>query len=92
MNDLYKIIEIDDDKKWFIVSRTLYKNEWYSYLIRLNENENDFLDEYRIIKTIIKEDAEYVQVIKNKETLKAVIPLLLPDVNKYLANTVQVNK
>ena len=91
MNDLYKIIEINDGKKWFIVSRTLYKNEWYSYLIRLNENEDDFLDEYRIMKTIIKENMEYVQVIKNKETLKAVIPLLLPDVNKYLANTKQTN-
>lgn len=84
MNDLYNLIEIGDGKKWFIAARTQYKNEWYGYLIRLNDAEDDLLDEYRIIKTIIKEDGEYVSIIKNRETLKEVIPLLLPEVQEYL--------
>ncbi len=86
MNDLYKLMELNDGKKWFIAARTLYNNEWYGYLIRLNDTEDDFLDEYRIIKTIIKDDKEYAIIIKDRETLKEVIPLLLPEVNQYLNN------
>lgn len=86
MNDLYKLMELNDGKKWFIAARTLYNNEWYGYLIRLNDTEDDFLEEYRIIKTIIKDDKEYAIIIKDRETLKEVIPLLLPEVNQYLNN------
>ena len=60
---MYTIVEFDDNNKWFVISEKEINNIKYSYLIRVNSAEDDFIDEEpkvvehkKIEKTAVVED------------------------------------
>ena len=41
---LYTIVEFDDNDKWFVMYEKEIDGIKYSYLIRVNQNEDKFID------------------------------------------------
>lgn len=76
------IVEFDENNKWFVISEKEINNVKYSYLIRVNNEENDFLDEYAVVKSIFKNGDEYMEIVR--DNLDEIVPILLPESSEYL--------
>lgn len=85
MDGLYTIVELDDGK-WFVASEKNINNIKYSYLIKVNNNEDDFYDEYKVVKSHYIDEEEYMDLIDNKEELKEIMPILIPESNNFTKN------
>ena len=86
MNDIYKIVEFSEDDKWFVVSTDVIDDIKYSCLIRINNNEDNFLDEYKVVRSYFSDDGEYMDVVNDKEVLQKIVPILVPDSTNYMNN------
>ncbi len=71
-----KIITLENNEKWLVIATVDYKNNKYSYIVRVNDKEDDILDEYKIISSSSNE-------VKN-EDLEEIKKLLMPIVKKNL--------
>lgn len=76
------IVEFDENNKWFVISEKEINNIKYSYLIRVNDEENDFLDEYAVVKSIFKNGDEYMEIVR--DNLDEIVPILVPESSEYL--------
>lgn len=80
----YKVVKLSDGKKWLVIAENKYMDDTYQYLVGVNENEDDLLDEYEVVKVVMEGDRKYLDVVKDQELLKVVIPILMPDTKKYM--------
>lgn len=84
-NGLYTIVELSGEK-WFTIAETMYLGNKFQYVIKVTPDESDFINEFKVIKCIYKDGVEYCGEVVNENTLKAVIPLLMPDAKEYIDN------
>ncbi len=79
------IIEFEDNSKWLVIASKKIGDNKYSYLIKVNENEDDFIDEYQVVKSYFVNDDEYMDTVNGleaKETLK----ILIPSAKEFIEN------
>ncbi len=86
MDGLYTVVEFSEDDKWFVISEKIINNIKYSYLIRVNKNEDDFIDEFQVVKSSYDNNQEYMETVEDKELLKKIMPILMPESEKYIKN------
>lgn len=89
---LYTVVEFDKDDKWFVIAEKIINDVRYSYLIRVNEAEDDFIDEYQIVKSSYDGSMdEYMEVVSGDE-LKMVVPQLMPEAQKIINHQDKLKK
>lgn len=84
MNEEYKVVELGNNTKWFVASEIVYNNETYQYMVEINDSEDEFLDNYQVVKTYINNGEEYFELITNQDLLKEIVPLLMPEAKEYI--------
>lgn len=84
-NELYTIVELAGSK-WLVIAECNYKDNKFQYVIKVTDDEEDFVNEFKVIKSIYKDNQEYCGIVTNQDTLKAVMPLLVPMVKQYMDN------
>lgn len=77
-NGLYTVVEFGDNDKWFVMAEKVIDGSKYSYMIRVNQNEDDFIDEYQVMKSFYDGDDEYMDTVSGEE-LKRIMPILVPE-------------
>ena len=82
-NGLHTIVEFDENDKWFVLAEKVIDGDKYSYLVRVNQNEDDFIDEYQVVKSYFNGDDEYMDVV-NGEELKRIVPILMPEAQEFM--------
>ena len=82
-NGLHRVVEYDENDKWFVVAEKMIDGSKYSYLVRVNQNEDDFIDEYQVVKSYFSNGDEYMDVV-NGDELRKVVPLLIPEAKEYI--------
>jgi hypothetical protein len=83
-NNLYTIIEFDENEKWFVIGDTTYNSENYNYLIKVTPDEQDFIEDFMVVKCIKDEDDEYFDEVNDKDLLEKIMPLLFPAAKEVL--------
>ena len=73
-NGLHTVVEFGDNDKWFVLAEKVIDGSKYSYLIRITNDEDDFIDEYQVVKSYFDGDDEYMDVVTG-EDLKRIISL-----------------
>ncbi len=86
MDGLYTVVEFSKDDKWFVISEKIIDGIKYSYLIRVNEKEDDFINEFQIAKSYYDGSAEYMDIVSDKEMIKKIMPVLMPEAEEYINN------
>lgn len=86
---IHTIIELNDEK-WFVISETTYEQKEYNYLIKINDDETDFLDEFMVVQCIKTKDGEYFDVVRDKELLLKIMPLMVPEAKEVLEDPKKV--
>ena len=89
MDDLYTIIEFNENDKWFVIGTTTYNSQKYNCLMRVNSQEDDLLNEFMVVHCITQNQEEYFDVVKEKQLLQQIIPLMLPIAQKVIDNPKQ---
>lgn len=82
-NGLYTVVEFDDNDKWFVMAEKVIDGIKYSYMIRVNQSEDDFIDEYQVVKSVYDGNDEYMDTISGDE-LKSIMPILVPEVKNLI--------
>ena len=82
-NGLYTVIEFDDNDKWFVIAEKVIDGSKYSYMIRVNQNEDDFIDEYQVVKSYFNGNDEYMDVV-NGDELKRIMAILVPEAKELI--------
>lgn len=90
MNSLFKILEFADNTKWFIINETVYNNEMYKYLIKVNNDETDFLDEFLLVKYYTKDGKEYIENVTDSKISEPVMLKILPEIKPILNNKQEI--
>ncbi|MEI3507705.1 MAG: hypothetical protein V8R01_00985 [Bacilli bacterium] len=86
MNDgMYTIVELSGEK-WFTIAETIYNGNKFQYVIKLTPDEQNFINEFKVIKCLYKDGKEYCGIVTNQETLKIVTPMLIPEIKEYIDN------
>lgn len=84
-NGLHTVVEFGENDKWFVLAEKVVNGFKYSYLVRVNQTEDDFIDEYQVVKSYFNNNDEYMDVV-NGDELKEVMPLLIPEAKEYIEN------
>lgn len=82
-NGLYTVVEFGDNDKWFVMAEKVIDGNKYSYMIRVTNDENDFIDEYQVVRSYFDGKDEYMDTI-NGDELKKVLPILVPDAKELI--------
>ena len=82
-NGLHTVVEFDENDKWFVLAEKVIDGSKYSYLVRVNQNEDDFIDEYQVVKSYFSNGDEYMDVV-NGDELRKVVSLLIPESKEYI--------
>ena len=82
-NGLHTVVEFDENDKWFVLAEKMIDGSKYSYLVRVNQREDDFIDEYQVVKSYFSNGDEYMDVV-NGDELRKVVPLLIPEAKEYI--------
>ena len=90
-NGLYTVVEFDDNDKWFVIAEKVIDGSKYSYMIRINQNEDDFIDEYQVVKSYFNGNDEYMDVV-NGDELKRIMPILVPEAKELIEHSEKLKK
>lgn len=77
-----EIIEFAENDKWFVITEKEINNIKYSYLIKVNSEETDFIDEYKVVKSYYDNNEEYMEDLTDEES-KQIISILVPEIKEY---------
>ncbi len=88
---LYTVVQFNDDDKWFVIAEKVIDGSKYSFMIRVNQNEDDFIDEYQVVKSYFDGDDEYMDVV-NGDELKKIMPILVPDAKELIEHPDKLKK
>ncbi len=83
---LNKVITLADGSSWLVAAETNFENNKYEYLIRLTEDKEDIVNEFRIVKIFLKDDKEYMDMVTDKKLLNDIALLLVPEAKEFIAN------
>lgn len=72
-----KIITLGNGENYLIVGKVNFQGEDYLYIAELNRNQNDILDNYKIVKVTISNDKYYLDEIVGEEKLKKILPVFV---------------
>ena len=84
------IVEFDENNKWFVISEKKINNIKYSYLIRVNSAEDDFIDEYAVVKSVYKNGEEFMEIVN--DNLDKIVPILVPDSLEFINDSDKLKK
>lgn len=84
------IIEFDEHNKWFVISEKEIDKNKYSYMIKVNDKEDDFIDEYIVVKSTFKNGEEYMEIVN--ENLDKIMPILVPESKDFIKDYKKILK
>ena len=90
-NGLYTTVEFDDNDKWFVIAEKVNDGCKYSFMIRLNQSEDDFIDEYQVVKSYFDGNDEYMDLV-NGDELRKVVPILVDDAKELIKNPERIKE
>ncbi len=83
---LFKILDFLDGNKWFVIAETTYNNQNYKYLIKVTDDEEDFKDEFKLIKYAVIDGNEYAGEVTSESEREAVMLKIMPEIGNLLTN------
>ncbi len=70
--EMYDILTLEDDKDYTIANMASYNDAEYLYLIEVDHDENLIENNQKIVRRVINEGEESVEIVTEKEELDAI--------------------
>jgi len=75
--EIDKMITLENDEKYIVLENVLYNDQNYYYIARVNDDETDIKEEYKIIKGVNNDEDLFIEEVIDEEDLKILLPLFL---------------
>lgn len=75
--NINKVITLGNGEIYLIVGKVNVESEDYLYIAELNQNQNDILDNYKIVKVREEDNKYYIDEIVGEEKLKKILPVFV---------------
>lgn len=72
-----KIIELYNNERFLVIDKVISNNKDYYYIAQINEEENDIIDNYKIVTLETENEETYIEEVLGEEKLKEILPLFL---------------
>lgn len=73
--ELYDILTLEDDKDYTIANMASYNDAEYLYLIEVDKDENVIETNQKIVRRVLQDGEDSVEIVTEKEELEAVTKL-----------------
>lgn len=80
--EVNKIITLGNGEKYLVVTHITHNNNDYYYIAECNENEDDIKDNYKIVKSTIKDRKIFIDEVVGESNLKTVLPIFVDKIRK----------
>lgn len=70
--ELYDILTLEDNKDYTIANMTAYNDSEYLYLIEVDKDENLIEKNQIVVRRVMKDGEDSVEIVTDKEELDAV--------------------
>ncbi len=70
--ELYDVFTLEDDKDYTVAKMANYDDAQYLYLIEVDDEDNLKEENQKIVKRVVKDGEDSVEIVTNKEELEAV--------------------
>ncbi len=70
--ELYDILTLEDDKEYTVANMILHKDVEYLYLVEVDKDENIIETNQKIVRRIITDGMDGVEIVTDKEELEEV--------------------
>ena len=89
--ELYDILTLEDDKEYTVACMATYNDSEYLYLIEVDKEENLIETNQKVVRRVLKEGEESVEIVTEKEELDAVNRIFFDLFKEMVDETVSEN-
>ncbi|MDD4548031.1 MAG: hypothetical protein PHI05_04760 [Bacilli bacterium] len=76
------VVTLNDDRKFVVLSETIYNENKYFYLIELTSDGEEVVDNIKIVKELITEDGTKLIVVKDTDEIDDIKEDLVKNLDK----------
>ena len=84
MNIEYQLIKLPSGDKWAIIAEAIYNGGKYRLLLRVNDAEDNIIEEFNIMRVYHKDGTDYYDELKPSELTKELLILLVPEAREHI--------
>lgn len=89
--ELYDILTLEDDKDYTIVEMVTHNDSEYLYLIEVDKDENVIENNQKIVRRVIANGEESVEIVTEKEELDELTQIFFELFKEISEETVEEN-
>ncbi|MDD2181543.1 MAG: hypothetical protein PHW32_04155 [Bacilli bacterium] len=76
------VITLNDNRQFLVLSETIHNEEKYFYIIELNENGQEIVDNVKIVKEVTTGDGSKLIIVKDHDEIDDVKESLVENLDK----------
>lgn len=77
-NLINSIITLDNNEKFIVLNQALYQNKNYFLVSKVADNEEDILDEFRLLEETEIDGDKALQLVKNEKIINLLTKYFMP--------------
>ena len=68
-NLINNILILDNDEKYMVLNQAVYQNKNYFFVVKVTENEEDLLDEFKLLEEVNIDGQNLLQLVTDEKTI-----------------------
>lgn len=77
-NIINNIIELDNNEKYLVLNQAIYQNKNYFLVVKVTDNEEDVLDDFKLLEEIQEDGERKVVIVTDEKTIDLLTKYLKP--------------
>lgn len=77
-NLINNIITLDNDEKYIVINQAVYQNKNYFFVAKVTDNEEDVLEEFRMLEETEVNGEKAVQVVRDEKIIELLTKYFKP--------------
>lgn len=69
-NLINSILTLDNDEKYFVLNQAIYQNKNYYFLVRVTEDEEEVLDEFKFAEEVEVNGERAIQLVQDEKIIE----------------------
>jgi hypothetical protein len=77
-NIINHILTLDNDQKYMVLNQAIYQNKNYFLVVKVTENEEEVLDEFKLLEETEVNGEKAVMVVKDEKIIQLLTKYFKP--------------
>lgn len=81
-NIINHILTLDNDEKYIVLNQAIYQNKNYYFVAKVTDNEEDILDEFKLLEEVEVDGQRATQLVTDEKTIELLTKYFKPTASK----------